>query len=320
MTRARFDIHMDSTVTGVVRAAECAIEEVAGLVRRVDFRYTRQYLENPNAFPLDPNRLHLDHGETQFACAGGVPGFIDDHLPDAWGRKVLAVLAQQRDGKRLNQNSAIDLLTVVPAGSRIGALSFAPPGDTPRFDHGAPFAALAEAERAAVHVDALDSVGPDEWGLARLAAAGSSVGGARPKALVTDGDTHYLAKFNRLSDDPYNNARVELACLEMARAGWTRRGAGQGRRRRQRPRRAASPTLRHRSRRASTSPCDRQCTPQGRVHPARFGIAFPLRRYRRSALPVFGRHQGGPRAIGAAGALQPGDQQHRRPWSELQPA
>ena len=218
MTRARFDIHMDSTVTGVVRAAECAIEEVAGLVRRVDFRYTRQYLENPDAFPLDPNRLHLDHGETQFACAGGVPGFIDDHLPDAWGRKVLAVLAQQRVGERLNQNSAIDLLTVVPAGSRIGALSFAPPGDTPRFDHGAPFAALAEAERAAVHVDALDSVGPDEWGLARLAAAGSSVGGARPKALVTDGDTHYLAKFNRLSDDPYNNARVELACLEMARA------------------------------------------------------------------------------------------------------
>lgn len=216
MTRARFDIHVDSTVTGVVHAAECVIEEDAGVVRRVDFRYTQQYVENPNAFPLDPRRLPLGHGETRFACAGGVPGFVDDHLPDAWGRKVLGALARHRDGKRLNLNSAIDLLTMVPGGSRIGALSFTPTGGEPRFDPGAPIATLTEAEHAAVRLDALER--PDEFGLARLAEAGSSVGGARPKALVTDGDTHYLAKFNRLSGDPYNNARVELACLEMARA------------------------------------------------------------------------------------------------------
>ena len=216
MTRARFDIHVDSTVTGVVRAAECVIEEDAGLVRRVDFRYTEQYVENPNAFPLDPRRLPLGHGETRFCCAGGVPGFVDDHLPDAWGRKVLAALARHRDGKHLNLNSAIDLLTMVPGGSRIGALSFTPAGGEPHFDPGAPVATLVEAESAAVRLDALER--PDDFGLARLAEAGSSVGGARPKALVTDGDTHYLAKFNRLSGDPYNNARVELACLEMARA------------------------------------------------------------------------------------------------------
>lgn len=216
MTRARFDIHVDSTVTGVVQAAECVIEEEAGLVRRVGFRYTRQYVENPNAFPLDPKRLPLGHSETRFTCAGGVPGFIDDRLPDAWGRKVLAALARHRDGKRLNLNSAIDLLTMVPGGSRIGALSFTPTGGEPCFDPGAPIAMLTETERAAVGLDALER--PDEFGLAHLAEAGSSVGGARPKALVTDGDTHYLAKFNRLSGDPYNNARVELACLEMARS------------------------------------------------------------------------------------------------------
>ena len=216
MTRARFDIHVDSTVTGGVRAAECVIEEDAGLVRRVDFRYTQQYVENPNAFPLDPRRLPLGDGESRFACAGGVPGFVDDHLPDAWGRKVLAALARHRDGKRLNLNSAIDLLTIVPGGSRIGALSFTPTGGEPHFDPGAPLATLAEAEHAAVGLDALEP--PDEFGLAHLAEAGSGVGGARPKALVADGDNHYLAKFNRLSGDPYNNARVELACLEMARA------------------------------------------------------------------------------------------------------
>lgn len=220
MTRARFDIHLDSAVTNVVQAAECVIEEEGGLVRRVDFRYTPEYVENPSAFPLDPKRLPLGHGETRFACAGGVPGFVDDYLPDAWGRKVLTALAWHRDGKRLNLNSAIDLLALTPPGSRIGALSFTPVGGDPRFEPGVPFATLAQAERAAVHVDALDweSVDPGEFGLDHLAEVGSSVGGARPKSLVTDGETHYLAKFNRLSADSYNNARVEHACLEMARA------------------------------------------------------------------------------------------------------
>ena len=220
MTRVRFDIHLNSAVTGVVQAAESVIEEEAGLVRRVDFRYTPRYVESPGAFPLDPMRLPLGRAETRFACAGGVPGFVDDYLPDAWGRKVLTALAWHRDGRRLNLNSAIDLLALIPPGSRIGALSFTPAGGVPRFEPGVPLAALAQAERAAVHVDAVDweSLDAGKFGLAHLAEAGSSVGGARPKALVTDGDTHYLAKFNRLSGDPYNNARVEMACLEMARA------------------------------------------------------------------------------------------------------
>lgn len=169
---------------------------------------------------MDPKRLPLGRGETPFVCAGGVPGFIDDYLPDAWGRTVLTALAWQRDGRRLNLNSAIDLLALIPPGSRIGALSLTPVGGDPRFETGVPFATLAQAEQAAVHVDALDweSVDPGEFGLDHLAEVGSSVGGARPKALVADGSTHYLAKFNRHSRDPYNNARVELACLEMARA------------------------------------------------------------------------------------------------------
>lgn len=132
---------------------------------------------------------------------------------------MLTALAWHRDRKRLNLNSAIDLLTLIPPGSRIGALAFTRGGGTPGFEPGVPLAALAAAERTAVHVDALDwaSLDPREFWLVHLAEAGSSVGGARPKALVTDGSTHYLAKFNRLAGDPYNNARVELACLEMAR-------------------------------------------------------------------------------------------------------
>jgi len=43
---------------------------------------------------------------------------------------------------------------------------------------------------------------------------GSSMGGARPKTIVSDGDVSYLAKFNR-SDDLFNNVKVEHAAMRM---------------------------------------------------------------------------------------------------------
>ena len=43
------------------------------------------------------------------------------------------------------------------------------------------------------------------------------MGGARPKVVVEDGDGLWLAKFNR-ADDRWNNARVEHAMLDLARA------------------------------------------------------------------------------------------------------
>lgn len=44
----------------------------------------------------------------------------------------------------------------------------------------------------------------------------TSMGGARPKAVVEDGDGLWIAKFNR-PDDVWNNARVEHAMLLLAR-------------------------------------------------------------------------------------------------------
>ena len=70
------------------------------------------------------------------------------------------------------------------------------------------------------------SVDMDEMSLLYLANAGTGVGGARPKALLYDDAGCYVAKFNRLSHDSYNNARVELACLTMAKAAGLDVGAG----------------------------------------------------------------------------------------------
>lgn len=43
------------------------------------------------------------------------------------------------------------------------------------------------------------------------------MGGARPKVVVDDDNGLRIAKFNR-PDDPLNNARVEHAMLNLARA------------------------------------------------------------------------------------------------------
>jgi len=50
----------------------------------------------------------------------------------------------------------------------------------------------------------------------RLLLRGTSMGGARPKAVVEDEDGLWLAKFNR-PDDDWNVARVEHAMLSLAR-------------------------------------------------------------------------------------------------------
>ena len=219
LQRIAFDVHVEHPGGRRIHAGDCVVEEDAGLVRRVSFRYTADYLGEPAAFPLDPGQLGLGPGERQFVCQGGVPGVIDDHLPDAWGLKVLATLARDRDARRLNVNSVIDLLTLAQERSHIGGLSLTLPGVRPQYSLGAPVESLHLAERAAVHVDAMvPDPDRDDCGIARLANAGSGVGGARPKALLTNGRQHYIAKFNRLSGDSYNNARVELACLNMARA------------------------------------------------------------------------------------------------------
>ena len=104
--------------------------------------------------------------------------------------------------------------------SRIGALCLVEQGKAPQFDAGHSIDILKQAERAAQNIDSVDfnTVDLDEMSLLYLANAGTGVGGARPKALLQDHGRYYLAKFNRLTQDAYNNARVELACLNMAKA------------------------------------------------------------------------------------------------------
>lgn len=227
MTKAAYDIYLNTPATGIVHAADCVIEEHQGGPQRLGFRYRPSYLQLSNAFSIDPNTLPLREGEQQFSCNAGLPGFLDDYLPDAWGKKVLTRLAFYRHQQRLNSNSAIDMLSLM-GNRRIGALCITPKGEQPQFDLGLSLEHLARAEMAAQHIDdvSFDRMPFDEMSLLYLASSGSGVGGARPKALIADGDQEYIAKFNRSHSDHFNNARVELACLKLAKLAGLNVGEG----------------------------------------------------------------------------------------------
>jgi serine/threonine-protein kinase HipA len=82
------------------------------------------------------------------------------------------------------------------------------------------FSKTLDLEKLQVLADALikDDLpdDPDAPQIQELLLLGTSMGGARPKAVVEDTDGLWIAKFNRF-DDRWNNTRVEHAMLRLAR-------------------------------------------------------------------------------------------------------
>jgi len=227
VNKQRYDLYLSNPTSGLIKAAEAVLLEEYQRPRVMGFRYTPDYLAQPDAFPLDPVHLPLSGGERQLACLAGLPGILDDYLPDDWGRKVLAQLAFYRDQQKLNSHSAIDMLALL-GESRVGALRWVAAGEKPAYGLGSSMEKLAQAETAAQSVDDPSAYPEqlDELSLLYLANAGTGVGGARPKALLHENGEAFLAKFNRLQGDSYNSARVELACLRMAAAAGLQVGDG----------------------------------------------------------------------------------------------
>ena len=218
MTKASYDIYINTQGTSIQHAADCVIEEQNGRVQRVGFRYKSDYLQQQSAFAIDPQHLPLNASELQLNSSAGLPGFLDDYLPDDWGKKVLTRLAFYQHKQRLNNHSAIDLLSLM-SKRHIGAMCIVPKGEAASYETGIPLADLSKAEIAAQQIDELqpDHISFDAMNLLFLASSGSGVGGARPKALISDQGKEYIAKFNPSHSDVFNNARAELTCLKLAK-------------------------------------------------------------------------------------------------------
>lgn len=174
---------------------------------RSAFRYTQDWLAHPRRFPLDPVALPLEAREWETERLTAPLMVFEDALPDDWGRKLLV----RRAGLPRGQQGEPNLLQALGNGG-MGALAFLPPGTEwqPRQAHDY----RLEELQGAVHRYELDGsqAGPD----IALLYAGSSPGGARPKALLRDQDGDWLAKFPSIRDK-VDMVGLEAATLDLAR-------------------------------------------------------------------------------------------------------
>jgi serine/threonine-protein kinase HipA len=190
-----------------VRAGELAIaDRLSTRDPGSAFRYTKEYLAHPLAFPFDPQQLPLSRDE--FICHRSpedIHSVFEDSLPDAWGRRLLA----KQYGLTIKTSELAALLTYV-SGNAIGALSF---GKMSVSQSGATVADLGTLIRAAELFEKGENIDKE---FLLLFGAGSSPGGGRPKALVADGQQHYLAKFPSIHDR-YDMVALEAATMTLAK-------------------------------------------------------------------------------------------------------
>lgn len=187
---------------------------VAGRVdRRADrfvFGYGRSYLERPDAIPIYEPELPLRPGPIEPLPTLHAAGCLLDSRPDSWGQRVILnrlLGAAASDTARLD-----DLTYLLHAGSdRIGALDFQP-SPSEYVPRGTTGATLDDLARAAELLQAGEPLPPE---LEAALTAGSSVGGARPKAVLRDGERRLIAKFSSLTDT-YPIVRGEFLAMRMA--------------------------------------------------------------------------------------------------------
>ena len=175
------------------------------------FVYGQSYQKRADAVDIDPVELKLGRGTFETTNLKGVFGALRDAGPDFWGRRLI----ERHLG---GQPGELDYLLHSP-DDRAGALGFglgpAPSAPLRKFNKTLALAELQALADLVANEDALpDGVTEDQ--VKSLMLLGTSMGGARPKAVVEDEDGLWLAKFGR-PDDRWNNARVERAMLALAR-------------------------------------------------------------------------------------------------------
>lgn len=199
--------------TDAVPAGRLTLVETGTELTAATFAYGRRYLERNNALAVDPISLSLEDGQ---GGAELIPparltlfGAVRDASPDAWGRRVIEnSLRAPPNG--LPESTYLDL-----AGpNRAGALDIRDTPNSGPKDGGLPsIMELHHLREAAARIEEGEEVPAH---LQHLFAGGPSLGGARPKAVITDEGIEWIAKFPS-ERDPFDVPMVEYATLELAR-------------------------------------------------------------------------------------------------------
>jgi serine/threonine-protein kinase HipA len=181
------------------------------------FNYGKSYLERmyDTAMPaiaIYEPELPLKSGVLPLLDGLAMPGCIRDAAPDAWGRRVIINKKLALKGSNTDTTILDELTYLLESGSdRIGALDFQRSASeyVPRFSSKV---TLEELLVSAERVEKGVLLTPE---LDQALFHGSSIGGARPKALIEDENKKYVAKFSS-STDLYSVVKVEFIAMRLA--------------------------------------------------------------------------------------------------------
>jgi serine/threonine-protein kinase HipA len=179
----------------------------------VTFVYGRSYLGRDDAIAIYLPELPLGPSEIPPPSGMRIAGCVADGGPDAWGQRVI-MRRMLGAGTPTNEDPArLGALTyLVESGSdRIGALDFQPSATD--YASRETNATLEELMQSA---ERLEQGIPFSAALDQALVHASSIGGARPKALIDDGGRKLIAKFSSTTDT-YPIVKGEYAAMELSR-------------------------------------------------------------------------------------------------------
>ena len=180
----------------------------------ISFSFSDEYLIAPvKNLILDPN-LSLYEGR-QYANDKSSFGFINDMLPDRWGKALISKKIYSETNNLSQQISTYDYLTNVNDELRSGALKLSALMNEDKLSNSVPLMLnISDIEKEAVkfNSDYLTKTNID-----LLISPGSSLGGARPKSNCLDENNElWIAKFPS-KNDVIDVEKCECAMLKLAK-------------------------------------------------------------------------------------------------------
>lgn len=200
--------------TKFVTAGRFQVTQTRDGIALGEFVYGKNYLARPDAVELDPLELKLGQIKYETIRMNGFFGAIRDAMPDFWGRRVIL---HHTPRETLDE---FDFLLHGP-DDRAGALGFGlnvnPPAPQRQFNRTLDLEHLQQLAEKVINEDTQEEKPhPDIHQVRKLLLEGTSIGGARPKAVVKDKNSLWIAKFSS-PQDRWDQPTIEHALLTLAR-------------------------------------------------------------------------------------------------------
>ncbi|CDZ55618.1 type II toxin-antitoxin system HipA family toxin [Neorhizobium galegae] len=179
---------------------------------RLLFTYGASYRSRKNAIPIYEPELPLRSGVIAPINGLSMASCIRDASPDAWGRRVIINRLTGKKPDAAGVPEISELTFLLQSGSdRIGALDF----QASATEYVPRLAAQASLDELMEAAELIEKGVPLPPALDQAINHGTSIGGARPKALFDDGTTKFIAKFSA-GNDTYSVVKAEFIAMKLA--------------------------------------------------------------------------------------------------------